>query len=346
MKMLTLLKLIGFGAGFVAAFALGTVALNLLSAPSTGSVVGGAALLIGLIAGAAAFVHKVTEKRGLLALALLLSVSACQRIEPGYEGIKVHMVGSDRGVDAYPIVTGRVWYNPVTYNIYTFPTFLQRIVWTSEEGEGSRADDSFTFRSAEGYSFNVDVGFGFSFRAGRTPYLFERYRRTAREITDGPFRDIVREAFVEAGSQMGGLDILGAGVTNLNETVTELVRAELSDEIEVDYVHMVGQPRVDARVEASINAVIEATQRANEAEEAVRQSEAEAMQRIAEAEGTAEAMRIEALARAEAIEIEAEALRQFGDAILNMRAIEKWNGIMPQVVGGDGAVPFINIPRN
>lgn len=264
------------------------------------------------------------------------------RVEPGWEGIKVHMVGSDRGVDAHPIVTGRVWYNPITHNIYRFPTFLQRVIWTRSDTEGSRDDESFTFRSQEGYSFNVDVGFGLSFVSGQTPYLFERYRREAWEIIGGPFRDIVREAFVEAGSQMEGLSILGAGITTLNDRVTELVREALEGEVEVEYVNVVGQPRVDDRVEASINAVIEATQRATEAEEAVRQSEAEAQQRIAEANGQAEALRIEAQARAEAIRIEAEALRQYGSAILSMRAIEKWDGVMPQVTGG--AMPFISVP--
>ena len=275
---------------------------------------------------------------------LLFAATACTRIEPGYEGVKVDMFGSG-GIEAESLPTGRVIYNPVAYDIYTFPLFLQRVVWTEVNTEGSRNNDSFTFRSREGYPFNVDVGFGFSFVPGKSPELFGRYRRSAAEIIDGPYRDVVREAFVTAGSQMDGLDILGAGVTVLNERVTEIVRNELSEEVTVDYVNLVGQPRVDERVESSINAVIEATQRANEAEEAVRQAEAEAQQSIATANGTAQSMRIEAEARAEAIRIEAEALRQYGDAIILMRSIEKWDGVMPQFVGGNGAMPFIQVPR-
>lgn len=285
----------------------------------------------------------MTKKFASLAI-LLFAVTACSRIEPGYEGVKVDMFGSG-GIEAESLPTGRVFYNPIAYDIYTFPLFLQRVVWTEINTEGSRNNDSFTFRSREGYPFNVDVGFGFTFLQGMGPELFGRYRRDAAEIIDGPYRDVVREAFVTAGSQMDGLAILGAGVTALNERVTEIVRSELENEIIVDYVNLVGQPRVDERVEASINAVIEATQRANEAEEAVRQAEAEAQQRIAAANGIAESMRIEAQAKAEAIEIEAEALRRFGDQVLLMRSIEKWNGVMPQFVGGNGAMPFIQVPR-
>ena len=155
---------------------------------------------------------------------LILMLTTLTRVEPGYEGVKVHLLGSSRGVNVEPLDVGRHWYFPITHDIYRFPVFLQRVVWTQNNTEGSPSNDSFTFRSREGYSFNVDVGFGFSFQQGSGPRLFERYRRSAAEI-------IVREAFVQAGSQMEGLDILGAGVTALNDSVTALVRGELDDEL-------------------------------------------------------------------------------------------------------------------
>ena len=55
----------------------------------------------------------------------------------------------------------------------------------------------------------------------------------------------------------------------------------------------------------------------------------EAEQKVAEAKG-----------KAEAISIESKALQENPD-ILQLRAIEKWNGVMPQVTGG--AMPFVQI---
>ena len=49
----------------------------------------------------------------------------------------------------------------------------------------------------------------------------------------------------------------------------------------------------------------------------------------------------EAKGKAEAITIESNALRS-NPQILEMRALEKWNGTFPQVTGG--AVPFISLP--
>ena len=216
--------------------------------------------------------------------------------------------------------------------------------WTAAtDTDSSGREDSVTFRSKEGYAFNVDVGFGVSFNPGQTPRVFVKYRRTAEEIINGPYRDVIREAFVQAGSRMEGLTIMGAGINELNQTVTKLAQEQIGDLAKVEYVNVLGKPRVDPQVEQAINAVISATQAAKEAEEQVRTREAQARQQVATARGNAEALQINALAKAEAIRIEAEALRAYGAQVIQMRAIEKWNGIMPQVTGS-GAVPFISVP--
>lgn len=86
---------------------------------------------------------------------------------------------------------------------------------------------------------------------------------------------------------------------------------------------------------ASFNAAIEkkvtAEQDALAAKNRLEQIKFEAQQKIEEAKG-----------KAEAITIEANALRNNPD-VLELRALEKWNGILPQVTGG--AVPFINLER-
>ena len=53
-----------------------------------------------------------------------------------------------------------------------------------------------------------------------------------------------------------------------------------------------------------------------------------------EALATAEATRVEAEARARAIELESAVLRGNPD-ILKLRLIERWNGVMPQVMSGE-----------
>jgi prohibitin 2 len=81
----------------------------------------------------------------------------------------------------------------------------------------------------------------------------------------------------------------------------------------------------------AIEAKVTAEQQALAAKNKLEQIKFEAEQKVAEAKG-----------KAEAITIESNALRS-NPQILELRALEKWNGTLPQVTGG--AVPFINLPK-
>lgn len=79
--------------------------------------------------------------------------------------------------------------------------------------------------------------------------------------------------------------------------------------------------------------MIEATQRAIEAENKVRQVEAEALQKVAEARGKAEAILLEAEATAEANRKIAESVTP---EVIAWKATEIWNGVLPF----GGTTPF------
>ena len=52
------------------------------------------------------------------------------RVDAGHVGIRVKLAGSDRGVQDMPVVTGWVFYNPLTEQIVLFPTSVQNVVWS------------------------------------------------------------------------------------------------------------------------------------------------------------------------------------------------------------------------
>lgn len=47
----------------------------------------------------------------------------CTRVGPGYVGIITKQVGTDRGVQDYPALTGWVYYNVFTENVLEYPIF-------------------------------------------------------------------------------------------------------------------------------------------------------------------------------------------------------------------------------
>jgi regulator of protease activity HflC (stomatin/prohibitin superfamily) len=122
-------------------------------------------------------------------------------------------------------------------------------------------------------------------------------------------------------------------------TKRELVRTDIKDELRarlkerdilVDEFNIVNF-EFSRVFNDAIEAKVTAEQSALAAKNKLEQIKFEADQRVAEAKG-----------KAEAITVESNALRS-NPQILELRAIEKWNGTLPQVTSG--AVPFINLPK-
>ena len=95
----------------------------------------------------------------------------------------------------------------------------------------------------------------------------------------------------------------------------------------------------------AIESKVEAEQRALQAENDLKRIEVEARQFEAQSFGIAEANIAEAKGEAEAINIINQALSN-NPYYLEWLKIQKWDGILPLVTGGDGATPFIEIPTN
>src|SRR5262245_3987543 len=93
---------------------------------------------------------------GVVVLLLFLGCSTTTRVDAGHVGIRVRLAGSERGISDMPVVTGWVWYNPVTEQIVVFPTSVQNVVWSASPHEGKPIDESITFSSTEGVNINAD----------------------------------------------------------------------------------------------------------------------------------------------------------------------------------------------
>lgn len=95
------------------------------------------------------------------ALMLSLSFTSCERIDAGCEGILVNLYGSERGVDDVSMVTGRVFYNPATQEVYEYPTYVQTIDY-----------EPFTINAKDGSEFKVDPNVNLKVKDGAAPKVF------------------------------------------------------------------------------------------------------------------------------------------------------------------------------
>lgn len=271
--------------------------------------------------------------------ASMLSGCGYEFIEPGDVGIKVKLAGDHRGVQETTIVSGRVFYNSIFYDVVQFPVYLQTAVWTQSPHEGNVSDESITFNSIEGSSLNVDVSITYQFIAEKIPQVYMEFRKTPEEIMHVYVRSMVRDAFSRAASTMKVMDIFGEGKQRLLTNVKDELNKELEPKgIHFDSVSFVGKPRVDQGVEQRINAVISASQKALEEQNKVAEIKAIADQAIERARGESESITLLATAQAQANKILAESITP---ELAQYMIAKQWDGRLPQVTGD--SVPLLPI---
>jgi regulator of protease activity HflC (stomatin/prohibitin superfamily) len=218
---------------------------------------------------------------------VLAGASSCTKVVPGYVGIKVNNWGSQKGVQDYPLKTGMVFYNPLTEDMYDFPTFMVTRTWTQDVHEGNPIDESITFNSIEGTQVNADVAITYFFDAPKVPDIFVKFRAKPDVLTDGYIHNRVRDFLNREASDMKVVDIFGQGKQKILNNVKHDLEAELGPiGIHFDSVSFTSALRVDQSVHDAINRVIQAAQDALAAQNKVVQAKAEADQVIATAVAT------------------------------------------------------------
>lgn len=261
-------------------------------------------------------------------------LAACSKVPAGHVGVKVHLLGGEKGVDTEELGVGRYW---VGWNedLFLFPTFTQNHTWTD--------NDRLSFQTVEGLAVSADVGISYHVNPAKVTSVFQKYRKGIDEITDIYLRNMVRDALVKRASSLGIESVYGAGKASLIEQVQADVAGQTGDiGITIEKIYWFGELGLPETVVGSINSKIQATQMAAQRQNEVAQARAEAEKAVAAAKGEAEARLTLATAEADAIRIKGDALRQ-NPGVVSLSAIEKWDGKLP-VYSGD-AVPFIQIPR-
>jgi regulator of protease activity HflC (stomatin/prohibitin superfamily) len=287
-----------------------------------------------------------------LVIVWIVGCSATTRIDAGHVGVRVKLAGSARGVQDAEIAVGWIFYNPLTEQIIQFPTSVQNIVWSASPHEGQPVDESITFSSSEGVNVNADIGLSFHIDPSMAPKLYARFRQNDLSIlANGYIRNTMREAFQEVASKMPVQEVYGAGKSQMLTDVNNKCRDVLGkDGIVIDQLTINGALRLPQNVADAINRAMEATQKAIESENRVRQVKAEAEQNITQAHGQAEATRQKAQGEADAVLIKARSEAKSNEiirlsvtpSVLQYRMMQQWDGKLPSYNGG-GQIPMLTI---
>jgi regulator of protease activity HflC (stomatin/prohibitin superfamily) len=261
----------------------------------------------------------------------LFSLTACGQVQPGHVGIRVNQFGSGAGVDDRSLGVG-TYFKPFGTTIYEYPVFTNTYTYTRSATEGQTANEEFNFQDKNGLGLSADIAVSYSVNAQLAPRLFQKYRTDAAGIIAGPLRNAIRNALVNRGASMGVEEIYGPRKQELLTQVQNDVANYFAPYgLVVEKLFWAGNVRVPDVVLAQINNKIANEQHALAAQAQVATVEAEARQRVASADG-----------EAKAITLQGAALRA-NPEVLRLRAIEKWDGRLPQVTSG--GTPLIDLNR-
>jgi regulator of protease activity HflC (stomatin/prohibitin superfamily) len=282
----------------------------------------------------------ISNLKKFLALGLAAgALAACSTVPAGHVGVKVYLLGGSKGVDSEELGVGRYWIG-MNEQLYIFPTYMQNYTWTREPDATGTEDESISFQTVEGMTANADVGISYQLDPTKINKIFQTYRRGVDEITDTFLRNMVRDSLVKQASTKPIEYIYGAGKAELMAAVQADVQKQVEAiGIKIDKIYWIGEIRLPQTVIDSINAKNAATQMAQQRQNEVAQARAEAEKKVAEAKGEAESVLLKAKAQAEA---NRELASSITDELVQYRALEKWDGVLPRMTGNN-AVPFINV---
>ena len=267
------------------------------------------------------------------ALIMLALTAGCTKVPNGFVDVKVNMLGSDKGVQADAVGPGRYWLTP-NEEIFQFPTFTQNFNL-----------GVVTFQTQDGLKVSAPVGVSLYAKPDSAPILFKTFRKGMNEIVEINAAQVIRNQFNTQASLVKVDSVYGKGKADFLKGVESSVRMYFERYgIVVDSLYLTGDIVLPPTVTAALNAKVESTQKAEQRANEVAQTIAEADKAREQAKGEADAITTRAIAEAESLNIRGEAMRK-NPGVVELNAIEKWNGVLPVYMTGGTATPFISVGK-
>ena len=218
---------------------------------------------------------------------IIIFTACCTVVDSGEVGIKFHKWSASEqdygGVEG--TCKGWVFYNPITTNVFTYPTFTQR-----------KQYETFSVNAKDASIFEMDPTIAYRINPEKACDIFVKYRVGVKELEEGYIRTCIYEAYRTCANQNTS-DSLMSNRANFERDVRSRLEKSLMAEgfIVEEFTSKITPP---SSLTEMIDAKNTAIQSALKAENQVKEAEANAKIEVAKAEGSARAMKIKADAEA------------------------------------------------
>ena len=265
---------------------------------------------------------------GVILLVAAVFGFCCTVVDSGEVGIKFHKWSATEqdygGVEG--TCKGWVFYNPITTNVFTYPTFIQR-----------KQYEKIIVKAKDASLFEMNPTIAYRINPGKACDIFTKYRVGIKDLEEGYIRTCIYEAYRTCGNQYTS-DSLMSNRANFERDVRARLEKSLIAEgfVVEEFTSKITPPQSLVTMIDQKNTAI---QSALKAENQVKEAEANAKIAVAKAEGNAKAMKIKADAEAY---YNATIAASLSPMIVQEDLIEKWDGKMPQIVSGNGMIMDIS----
>jgi len=271
---------------------------------------------------------KLVKVLGIIFIGIFISAVqpyAIEKIDAGNKGLKINLVGNQRGVASYQYKTGWVMYNTWTEQVLEFPIYQQHIEY-----------DDQTVILKGGFSATIKPTFNYSLREDAIGDMFVNLRRPISDVEQGWLKNAIIGA-VNDVSNTWEVD----SIFNHRQAFEAAIVAECN--IRLSKWFNVSQLRTNITPpEALQESIISKTKAIQQAEASRQQAiaaQADGERKIAVAKADSAEQVISASAAAKVIKLKQQELTPVYIEYLKAQA---WDGKLPTTVAGSGGT-FLNI---
>ena len=250
-----------------------------------------------------------------------------EKIDSGHKGLKINLVGNQRGVSSYQYKTGWVVFNTWTEQVLEFPTYQQHIEYE---------DQGVILKG--GFSATIKPTFNYSLREDAIGDMFVNLRRDIKEVEQGWLKNAIIGAVNDVANTWE-VDSIFNHRQSFESAIVLECNLRLSKWFNVSQLRTNIVPP-DA-LQESIIAKTKAIQQAEASEQQAIAAFSEGRRKVAVARADSAETVINANASALAIKIKQTQLTPMYIEYLKAQA---WDGKLPTTIAG-GSGTFLNIKQ-
>lgn len=254
-------------------------------------------------------------------LIILVQPFKVERVDAGSVGIKVELVGDERGVGKYEYKTGWVVINTWLSKLYEFPTYQQHVEYPQQ-----------TVITKGGFQCDIKPTFNYALKSGDVGDMFSNLRLPIEQVE----QKWLQSAIVGTVNDVANKWTIDSLFNNRQAFEANVVSAI---NIKVAHWFIVSQVRTNilppSALKQSIEAKTRAIQEVQVAENTKKVKVAEGLSRVAEAKADSAVAVTKAAGEARAIK---ERQLSLTPIYIQYLKIQKWDGSLPRVQSGSAVL--------